>query len=183
MELLIESVDVNAKNLANLTAMDIFHLQQNSHNQEAGKVLRRAKAKRAYEIIIPPFTFAEKLISWRSSLIELRDKYLGILGQSQKDSPNDVRNVILVVSILIATATYQASLNPPGGYWQDDKQKNITTTSNDSSQVQNSHRPGEMILQGSDLIIFFISNSLAFSLSILTILIVIIGLPFSKILY
>ncbi|KAF3775356.1 hypothetical protein EJ110_NYTH50668 [Nymphaea thermarum] len=31
------------------------------------------------------------------------------------------REAMMVVSILIATLTYQASLNPPGGFWPDDK--------------------------------------------------------------
>ncbi|KAJ0258563.1 Transmembrane protein [Hirschfeldia incana] len=34
--------------------------------------------------------------------------------------PNEVRSVLLVIAILIATATYQAALSPPGGVWQED---------------------------------------------------------------
>lgn len=42
---------------------------------------------------------------------------------------SDVRNIVLVVAILIATATYQTGLSPPGGIWQDDyhPSKNTTT--------------------------------------------------------
>ncbi|XP_040997853.1 uncharacterized protein LOC121243852 [Juglans microcarpa x Juglans regia] len=39
----------------------------------------------------------------------------------ERDSANDVRNALLVVLALIAAATFQAGLNPPGGVWQDTK--------------------------------------------------------------
>ncbi|GKC50157.1 ankyrin repeat-containing protein BDA1-like protein, partial [Tanacetum coccineum] len=37
-----------------------------------------------------------------------------------QDSPNKVRNTLLVIIILITSATYQPALSPPGGAWQDD---------------------------------------------------------------
>lgn len=36
-----------------------------------------------------------------------------------RDSPSDARNVLLVISVLVATATFQVGLTPPGGFWQD----------------------------------------------------------------
>ncbi|KAJ6722626.1 hypothetical protein OIU74_007260 [Salix koriyanagi] len=36
-----------------------------------------------------------------------------------KDSPREARSVLLVVVALIAAATFQAGVNPPGGVWQD----------------------------------------------------------------
>lgn len=183
VKLLIGNVNVNAKNFEDLTAMDIFHLHQDSLDKKIGNILHRARAKRASEIIITPSTLAEKL-GRPLSLVEMRDVYFGIIGQSLQKSPNDVRNVILVVATLIATATYQASLSAPGGYWQEDiPPTNTTTTSNNVSQVLKPHRAGEMIFKTSDLIIFLVSNGLGFCSSVLTIIIVIVGLPFSHILY
>ncbi|XP_047173489.1 uncharacterized protein LOC124841288 [Vigna umbellata] len=37
-----------------------------------------------------------------------------------RDSTNDVRNILLTVTALMITATYQAVLSPPGGVWQED---------------------------------------------------------------
>ncbi|KAF5444879.1 hypothetical protein F2P56_033971 [Juglans regia] len=39
----------------------------------------------------------------------------------ERDSASDVRSALLVVMALIAAATFQAGLNPPGGVWQDNK--------------------------------------------------------------
>lgn len=36
-----------------------------------------------------------------------------------RDRPDDARTALLVVAVLVATATYDIALNPPGGLWQD----------------------------------------------------------------
>ncbi|KAL5750815.1 hypothetical protein ACOSP7_025418 [Xanthoceras sorbifolium] len=177
MKSLIKYVNVNAENMRGLTAMDVFRLQGYSLNREVGKILRRAKAKRASKLAGSTVTLAH-YFSRDLSLIERRDKYLGIFGQSQNQSLGDVRSVVLVVAILIATATYQAGLSPPGGYWQDnsDPPSNNTT----SSGV---HQAGQMIMGPSFLLYFFSLNTTAFYASIGIILILMTGLPYSKILY
>ncbi|KAL8500473.1 hypothetical protein ACS0TY_020177 [Phlomoides rotata] len=37
------------------------------------------------------------------------------------DSTNDARNVLLIVTALITTVTFQAGVTPPGGVWQENK--------------------------------------------------------------
>ncbi|KAI9082042.1 hypothetical protein K1719_035967 [Acacia pycnantha] len=37
----------------------------------------------------------------------------------ERDKPSQVRNALLTVAVLMATATSQAGLSPPGGVWQD----------------------------------------------------------------
>ena len=38
-----------------------------------------------------------------------------------KDSPSEVRNVLLVVVTVIAIVTFKAGVTPSGGVWQDDE--------------------------------------------------------------
>nr|DAD40029.1 TPA_asm: hypothetical protein HUJ06_014352 [Nelumbo nucifera] len=44
-------------------------------------------------------------------------KFLKVL---YRDYTHETRNVLLVVAALIATVSFQAGVNPPGGVWQDD---------------------------------------------------------------
>uniref|UniRef100_A0A0E0E0T3 PGG domain-containing protein n=1 Tax=Oryza meridionalis TaxID=40149 RepID=A0A0E0E0T3_9ORYZ len=67
------------------------------------------------------------------------------------------RNLLLTLSILAATVTYQAGMNPPGGVWSDDK---------DVSGL-----PGNPILQDTHpkrYDVFYYSNSVSFVSSVVT---------------
>ncbi|KAJ4959124.1 hypothetical protein NE237_026235 [Protea cynaroides] len=50
-----------------------------------------------------------------------------------KNISSDVRNALLVVVVLIVTATYQLGISPPGGLWQDNYDP--SKSSNDSSSL------------------------------------------------
>ncbi|KAJ6722810.1 hypothetical protein OIU74_007401 [Salix koriyanagi] len=88
---------------------------------------------------------AERSISWFK-----RFQY-----DKERDSPSDARNVLLVIATLIAAVTFQAGVNPPGGVWQDNK----------------NHAAGSAIYssQTRPYYVFLISNTLAFSASLLVI--------------
>ncbi|XP_002526474.2 uncharacterized protein LOC8263302 [Ricinus communis] len=77
-----------------------------------------------------------------------------------KDSPNEARNVLLVVMALIAAVTFQSGVNPPGGVWQD----------NDG------HHAGRAIyaFQPHTFYVFLVSSTLALS----TLLLVIVSLTY-----
>ncbi|KAF3774391.1 hypothetical protein EJ110_NYTH53179 [Nymphaea thermarum] len=57
---------------------------------------------------------------------------------------SEKRAAMMIVSVLIATLTYQATLNPPGGFWQDDKPSNAsnTTVANDGHQAGTTIKAG-----------------------------------------
>ncbi|OMP07599.1 hypothetical protein COLO4_07198 [Corchorus olitorius] len=175
MKSIIKNVNVNAKNLRDLTAMDICN-EQELQQIEVGDILRRAKAKRASSLATPDITLAD-YFSQKLSFLETRDKHLGLKGQRKFNS--NIGNVILVVAILIATATYQSGLSPPGGYWQDD----YNLPANNTNKGQKPHRAGTMIMDPISIFVIFTLNSVAFYASVSTILIIIMGLPYSAPLY
>ncbi|XP_010039478.1 ankyrin repeat-containing protein BDA1 isoform X1 [Eucalyptus grandis] len=84
------------------------------------------------------------------------------------------RNIVLAVATLIATATYQAALSPPGGYWEDNSPnhpaKSTVVTANSSAiAVEKPHEAGNSILTGSKLYWFMVLNSTVFMASLITI--------------
>nr|POE83000.1 hypothetical protein CFP56_42945 [Quercus suber] len=88
--------------------------------------------------------------------------------EEERDSPNDARNVLLVVVSLIAAVTFQAGVNPPGGVWQDEK------------YGPNGHKAGRAIYasQKQAYYVFLFSNTLALSTSVLVIMSLTYRFPF-----
>ncbi|XVF79724.1 hypothetical protein PTKIN_Ptkin15bG0012600 [Pterospermum kingtungense] len=77
--------------------------------------------------------------------------------EEERDKPGDVRNVLLIVSTLIAAVTFQAGVNPPGGVWQDNGK---------------GHVAGRAIYatESAAYYVFLIANTMALSASILVII-------------
>ncbi|XP_039166694.1 uncharacterized protein LOC120292527 [Eucalyptus grandis] len=107
-----------------------------------------------------------QLLSMEPTFFEKFKTWFGLQDES-------ARNIILGVATLIATATYQAALSPPGGYWQDNSSNptanSTVVTANSSSIVEKPHKAGDIILSGSKLHVFTTLNGLVFLVSISTI--------------
>nr|CAB3446113.1 unnamed protein product [Digitaria exilis] len=86
-------------------------------------------------------------------------------GGADKEAPKEEdnerrRQLLLVLATLVATLTYQAGLNPPGGIWDNE---------------EDGHRPGHAVLKGrphdARLKAFFYCNAMAFVASLVTLVI------------
>ncbi|GLT93123.1 hypothetical protein SLE2022_109280 [Rubroshorea leprosula] len=129
-------ISKNVVNLKGRSALDMLQGQVN--NNETADTLRRAGCVEA--VRIPAHrTLAESLRS-KTSWFETFKRNMA--RQNNKIS-NDMRNAMLVVAVLILTATYQACLSPPGGVWQgnfdDDNLGN--SGDNDSGNAAPNHSP------------------------------------------
>ncbi|KAL3830930.1 hypothetical protein ACJIZ3_019732 [Penstemon smallii] len=101
-----------------------------------------------------------------------------------KDSPTKVRNTLLVIAVLIATATYQPVLSPPGGVWQDDywpNPNNITTSEYSNwTRPPPPHTAGQAIMATHNQIsygLFLVFNTIGFQMSLHMLNFLTLGLP------
>ncbi|XP_042502776.1 ankyrin repeat-containing protein BDA1-like [Macadamia integrifolia] len=120
-------VPVNAKNDKGLTALDLLmHLPGSNPDRERIKtILSKVGAKKADDIGCQLQAKTNSLLEWVSnSKIKYVSKYLKL--KVDKDTPSEARNALLVIVVLISTATYQTGVSPPGGYWQNDLISNGT---------------------------------------------------------
>lgn len=155
-------MQLNMKNLQNKTALGIFHdlggNQDLGGDQDLAKMLRSLEYR---ERRSPPTLSLSQFFRTKLTTFEKCKLFLGTRDKSTGD-------IILIVSTLIATAAYQATLTPPGGYWQDDSTNPPANTS--SIAIAKPHRAGNMIMNGFSLYMFTILNSMVFWAAMWTIL-------------
>ncbi|KAK9144720.1 hypothetical protein Sjap_004623 [Stephania japonica] len=170
------AVEINALNECSLTALDIvqgFPIEGANYWQ-IEKILLAAGAKRAHDILhlvsaAPNASGEDHIDESTAPSSSSGTLFDGIAStfrfQKGRDSPSEVRSDLLVVAALIAMATYQAGLSPPGGYWQDD---NLPINAN-STNTDQPHHAGKSILGTKSTFsygLFLFSNSAGFYMSI-----------------
>ncbi|KAF8020130.1 hypothetical protein BT93_G0740 [Corymbia citriodora subsp. variegata] len=160
IKLLIGYPHVFAKNFQDQTALEIFQANPSGGEDVAKMLQREERRKRS----LTPTLSLPQFFSEEPTVLETLARLLRIENE-------DFRNVILVVSTLIATATYQAALSPPGGFWQDSSsnpQANSTVATANSSSIANGkpHQAGTIILNRPGMYLFTIFNATAFLASI-----------------
>lgn len=74
----------------------------------------------------------------------------------------DLRKYLLLLATMVATVTYTARFNPPGGVWQETEARHLAG----DSIIRDSHYPR--------YIMFFYCNAAAFALSIVVIVLIFI---------
>ncbi|XP_044476904.1 ankyrin repeat-containing protein BDA1-like [Mangifera indica] len=180
VRLLTGYMKVNKRNSKGLTALDIFYLRQCQGLVDAtvGDILLAAKAKTACQLHRLSLRDSQQTSPVRNfsgglSFSERIKKRFSLGYRRVDEVPLEVRDVLLVVAILIATATYQAALSPPGGYWQDNGNlqptanntgignstttdislNNTTATTTVFNTLPSQQRAGKMILGGKRVVI------------------------------
>lgn len=125
-------LEVNAINKSALTALDLLPIFLSAAgDREIVEIHRGAEAIKArdrdrHNILRPASSFefgnhiqVSNPSASVTSLVQPKNLVEYFKFKKGRDSPSDARNVLLVISVLVATATFQVGLSPPGGFWQD----------------------------------------------------------------
>ncbi|XP_061352698.1 ankyrin repeat-containing protein BDA1-like [Gastrolobium bilobum] len=166
LQLLVKTMRnyLNAKNLENSTALDIAA----ANNAEMERILVSGGARRGSSVANAP-SLADTIIS----KVPIIDKII-IYVLRTMNITEDQRNALLVVAALVATATYQFALSPPGGVYQANAgDNNVNTTSLNSKATATGGNAGTSVMSNFDFLYIFILNTLSFSLAIVTIFLMI----------
>ncbi|KAM7508868.1 hypothetical protein LguiA_019321 [Lonicera macranthoides] len=178
------TMEVNSLNKMALSPLDVLlQFQSEAGDREIEDLLRQAGAMRAKDLpsLSVQVPDAQDLVDTNGNAL---DEQLGtnrpqssaeqlldyFKYDNVKDSPSKVRNTLLVIVILIATATYQAVLSPPGGLWQDDStpsssSNNITNSTNTTVTITRPHSAGRAIMGTQNSVaygLFIFFNSVGF---------------------
>ena len=160
-------IDIKAKNSKSSTALDILNGRTQEGNINIKKcvdILRHDRGLKSARKI--PWYLFGLLSQW---------------GYEIKHMSADRGNTLLVVTVLILTATYQATLSPPGGVLQANAESNdnkfsglqIYFGSKNTSHVvekiefKTNNTAGSSVLRTQPFLWFFIPNMVAFYTSFL----------------
>jgi len=147
--------------MENLTALDI------AASAEIKGILLSAGAKPSSKV-----KDDSKLEDKLRSNVTIMDKILVYVLRIRKDISEEQRNAFLIVATLIATATYQSALSPPGGVYQGnagDYNNNVNTTSLNSNATMPHEYVGKSVINESEFFSLSIFNTLSLLLSTMTI--------------
>ncbi|GAA0154620.1 hypothetical protein Leryth_022338 [Lithospermum erythrorhizon] len=147
-KLFIGKLDINAKNSAGFTALDIALKHPSRINGEIRNILLNAGASKALSLTKITPNISDILCRKET----LREKWIRLNHFFDVGLSSDTRNSLLVVSVLIATATYQVILQPPGGI--------LSATA--SSSGGQSDDAGTTLMSAKQFIIFIALNSICF---------------------
>ncbi|KAM3322162.1 hypothetical protein P3S67_003313 [Capsicum chacoense] len=163
VKLLIKSMkNINEKNSKGSTALDIaMRLTPAEQRRDMKRVLLSSGVSTASslenDIVLADFLGSRETIS---------EKFVKYDVNLRKRLSNDVRNTLLVLAILIATATNQAVISPPGGVTKGDDSLspplNITTTTTRGGR----DRPGTVVLPKRYFNPIMYTNTICFVISV-----------------
>ncbi|XP_022747253.1 ankyrin repeat-containing protein BDA1-like [Durio zibethinus] len=145
LKLLLQcNADKHATNRAGSTALDVA---QQLNNKKSIGILGGCFIPRVS-------TFNYKL---QKQIFKYVTKASVIIFQDMDNISIEDRNALLVILGLLLTATYQASLSPPGSVWQGDSSSNSTDNPVDEDKL-----PGKSVMDQITFLYFYIPNSAVF---------------------
>ncbi|CAN1126731.1 Ankyrin repeat-containing protein BDA1 [Linum perenne] len=171
IELLVAEleVEVNAMNNTGLTALDLMLMfPSEAGDREIMEILVTAGAVRGREVLL---LNPQSQLNGESSCSQEKDMEEYFKFKKGRDSPSDARSALLVIAVLVATATFQLGVNPPGGVWQEDTYMNNTRETEEKDDHK-SHIAGESIMgtrNGVAFSIVAVFNTVGFSTALLMI--------------
>ncbi|CAL5382602.1 unnamed protein product [Camellia sinensis] len=185
------ALEINSLNKKGLTALDVLlFFQSEAGDSEIEEILRQARAMNAEELhsltqpgmnqnqaivaIDPSSDQSTPNHQPQSPAKRLLDyfKY-----NMDRDSPSEARHTMLVIAVLIATATYQTVHSPPGSVWADDS---MSSNNNSNNNVSKPHKAGQAIMGSKNWVsygLFIQFNSIAFFTSLQMIYCLTSGFP------
>ncbi|XP_022748012.1 ankyrin repeat-containing protein BDA1-like [Durio zibethinus] len=153
--LLTNQIDKEARNSEGLTALDIIERERHRNlvnNDEIRLMLCRSVQNLKFSGFGQPKAFFAKIIN-NFFHIEVA------LCRASLNMRNETRSAFLVVAGLILAATYNASLNPPGGLWTSaDRSASMNISSNHTLNGTSSspqHMPGTSITGEAQFFLFW----------------------------
>ncbi|KAL8064156.1 hypothetical protein ABFX02_01G073000 [Erythranthe guttata] len=167
LKIMVRIAHINKRNSEMKTPLDIA---EETASVSMAKVLKAAGAKRGNHL-----RRKTTAAGYMHSPTNILESGLRSFCFMLRDLTLDMRNVVLVVAVLIATASYTAVLQPPGGVSQADAGG---TASNATAAAA-----GKMVMTKEDYELFVPAATAAFTLSVVMIIFVLHGRPYNLILH
>ncbi|KAF2311658.1 hypothetical protein GH714_025671 [Hevea brasiliensis] len=107
-----------------LTALDVLLMSPSeAGDREIVEMLLDAEAMRGRDITLSNIPYNQTFTNSPTAPETDRSQLGGMVEYFKfkrgRDSPSTARSTLLVIVVLVATATFQVGVNPPGGVWQD----------------------------------------------------------------
>ncbi|XP_016717873.1 uncharacterized protein [Gossypium hirsutum] len=109
---------INAKNAEGLTALDIpsqYTLDEEKvdYKESIKDMISKAGGLSGSSSSLPKTSISSFHIAYLKGKVSVLQNFATIASRGKKGIPYEMRNTFLVVTVLIITATYTATLNPP----------------------------------------------------------------------
>ncbi|KAI6679912.1 hypothetical protein NL676_033793 [Syzygium grande] len=114
------NIEVDAQNAKGFTALDVLsHGPRDLRDMEIKQLLQKSGASIIYQTSLGGDTI-EAIPIAQPYIKQNSDIKPPVKTRKHKDWLGRKRSALIVVASLIATVAFQATLSPPGGFWQDD---------------------------------------------------------------